>query len=174
MIKDAQIRQLRHFLGEGHPLYRAALKVGMDVKPARKYRHAERLPSESLSPRTWRTREDPFQDVWPQLRGMLELNLGLQAKTIFADLQRRFPGRFPDNQLRGCMDMHRAPDDSDIIDWIRQPRPQRKLLSYSRIDPSGACPSFKARSVAVHVCVRLSLIDLVSCKVLTMGIAPSP
>jgi len=100
MIKDAQVRQLRQFLGEGHPLYRAALKVGMDVKSARKYRHAERLPSESFSPRTWRTREDPFQDVWPQLRGLLELNPGLQAKTLFSDLQRRFPGRFPDIQLR--------------------------------------------------------------------------
>jgi hypothetical protein len=100
MIKDAQVRQLRQLLGEGHPLYRAALKVGMDVKSARKYRHAERLPSESLAPRTWRTREDPFRDVWPQLVGMLELNPGLQAKTLFCDLQRRFPGRFPDIQLR--------------------------------------------------------------------------
>ena len=100
MIKDAQFRQLRQFLSEGHPLYRAAWKVDMDVKSARKYRHAERLPSESVSPRTWRTREDPFQDVWPQLCDMLELNPGLQAKTLFSDLQRRFPGRFPDIQLR--------------------------------------------------------------------------
>ena len=38
--------------------------------------------------------------MWPQLRGMLELNPGLQAKTLFSDLQRRFPGRFPDIQLR--------------------------------------------------------------------------
>ena len=64
MIKDAQVRKLRQLLGEEHPLYRAALKVGMDAKSARKYRHADRLPSESLTPRTWRTREDPFQDVW--------------------------------------------------------------------------------------------------------------
>jgi len=27
MIKDAQVRKLRQLLGEGHPLYRAALKV---------------------------------------------------------------------------------------------------------------------------------------------------
>jgi hypothetical protein len=100
MIKDAQVRRLRQILGEGHPLYRAALKVGMDTKSARKYRHADRLPSESFTSRTWRTREDPFQDVWPQLRDLLELNPGLQAKTLFEDLQRRFPGRFPDIQLR--------------------------------------------------------------------------
>ena len=50
MVKDAQFRQLRQFLGEGHPLYRAAMKVDIDVKSARKYRHAERLPSETVSP----------------------------------------------------------------------------------------------------------------------------
>src|SRR5208282_4624995 len=92
MTTDAQVRKLRQFLGEGHPLYRAALKVGMDAKSARKYRHADRLPSESFTPGTWRTREDPFQDVWPQLRDLLEINPGLQAKTLFGDLQRRFPG----------------------------------------------------------------------------------
>jgi hypothetical protein len=100
MIKDAQIRRLRQFLHEGNPLYLAALKVGMDPKTARKYGHAERLPSESFTPRTWRTREDPFEDVWPELRDRIELNPGLQAKTLFEDLQRRFPGRFQDGQLR--------------------------------------------------------------------------
>ena len=100
MIKDAQVRKLRRLLGEGFPLYLAALKVGMSTETARKYRHAERLPSESFTPRTWRTREDPFQDVWPEIRGLLEVNPGLQAKTLFEDLQRRFPGRFQDGQLR--------------------------------------------------------------------------
>src|ERR1700758_696177 len=100
MIQDAQVLRLRQLLGEGLPLYRAALKVGMETKTARKYRHAERLPSESFTPRSWRTREDPFQDVWPELENRLELNPGLQAKTLFEDLQHRFPGRFPDGQLR--------------------------------------------------------------------------
>jgi hypothetical protein len=100
MIKDAQVRRLRRFLGEGNPLSLAAMKVGMDAKTARKYGHAQRLPSESFTPRTWRTREDPFQDVWPALRDQIERNPGLQAKTLFEDLQRRFPGQFPDGQLR--------------------------------------------------------------------------
>jgi hypothetical protein len=65
MIKDAQVRNLRQILGEGYPLYRAVLKVGMDTKLIRKYRHADRLPSESFTLRTWRTPEDPFQDVRP-------------------------------------------------------------------------------------------------------------
>jgi hypothetical protein len=100
MITDAQVSRLRQLLGEGHPLYLAASKAGMDAKTARKYRHADQLPSESFTPRTWRTREDPFQEVWPELRDRLERAPGLQAKTLFEDLQRRFPGRFPDGQLR--------------------------------------------------------------------------
>jgi hypothetical protein len=100
MIKDSQVNRLRQLLGDDYPLYLAALKAGMDTKTARKYRHAQRLPSESPTPRTWRTREDPFQDVWPELRDQLQLNPGLQAKTLFEDLQRRFPGRFADGQLR--------------------------------------------------------------------------
>jgi len=127
MIKDAQVRKLRRLLGEGHPLYRAALKVGMDTKSAQKYRHGDRLPSESFTPRTWRTREDPFQDVWPQLRDLLELNPGLQAKTLFEDLQRRFPGRFPDIQLRTLQRKIRAwkaaegPPKEVYFDQIHRP-----------------------------------------------------
>ena len=100
MIKDAQVRRLCQLLGKGQPLYLAALRAGMDTKSARKYRQADRLPTESLTPRTWRTREDPFQEVWPELQDRLVLNPGLQAKTLFEDLQRRFPGRFQDGQLR--------------------------------------------------------------------------
>lgn len=100
MIQDAQVLQLRRSLGAKLPLYLAAMRAGMDAKTARKYRDAQRLPSESFAPRTWRTRPDPFQDVWPELRDQLERAPGLQAKTLFEDLQRRFPGRFPDSQLR--------------------------------------------------------------------------
>jgi len=50
--------------------------------------------------RDWRTRTDPFAEVWDQIQQALQLNPGLEAKTIFADLQRRFPGRFANGQLR--------------------------------------------------------------------------
>jgi hypothetical protein len=48
----------------------------------------------------WRTRPDPFTEVWPEILTLLEGDGHLQAKTIFDDLQRRFPGKFPDGQLR--------------------------------------------------------------------------
>ena len=85
MTRDAQVRKLRQFLGEGHPLYRAALKVGMDAKSARKYR----MLTACRVNRSPRNLEDPGGSVpgrWPQLRDLLEINPGLQAKTLFGDL----------------------------------------------------------------------------------------
>jgi hypothetical protein len=101
MITDLQVRQLRRLEQQGTAKELAALKAGIDPKTARKYRRLGRLPSEvKRMDRNWRTRTDPFTEVWPQIQELLRLNPGLEAKTIFADLQRRFPGRFADGQLR--------------------------------------------------------------------------
>ena len=78
----------------------AAAKAGMDVKTARKYLRARRLPSEMKKERHWRTRQDGFADVWPEIATQLSTNPGLEAKTIFAALQRQYPDRFVDGQLR--------------------------------------------------------------------------
>jgi hypothetical protein len=78
----------------------AAAKAGMDEKTARKYRRLGKLPSEVRVEHTWRTREDPFAEVWEEVKGKLENNPGLEAKTLFEDLQRRYPGRFADGQVR--------------------------------------------------------------------------
>jgi len=78
----------------------AACKAGLDPKTARKYLALKRLPSEGEKERSWRTREDPFQDVWVQVRQHVEENPGLEAKTLFEWLQREHPGRFSDGQIR--------------------------------------------------------------------------
>ncbi|MFQ5641627.1 MAG: IS21 family transposase [bacterium] len=78
----------------------AASKSGMDRKTARKYATLDKLPSELKVDNTWRTRQDPFTEVWDGVCDLLSLNWGLEAKTIFDDLQRRYPGSFSDGQLR--------------------------------------------------------------------------
>ena len=87
-------------LGKGKNLAAAAAKADMDEKTARKYRALGKLPSEIKVDHTWRTREDPFIEVWEEVKGKLEINPGLEAKTLFEDLQRRYQGRFADGQLR--------------------------------------------------------------------------
>lgn len=78
----------------------AAAKAGMDPKTARGYLRDPRLPSERKADRTWRTRPDPFTKVWDELREQVGTNPGLEAKTLFEDLQRKYPGEFADGQLR--------------------------------------------------------------------------
>src|SRR3954471_3456405 len=100
MVTDRLFSRLRKLIQTEDTLAQAADKAGVDEKTARKFRDSDPLPSQRRVPHTWRTREDPFQDVWTELVEQLRLNPGLQAKTLFDDLQRRFPGRFPDVQLR--------------------------------------------------------------------------
>ena len=76
------------------------MKAGMDEKTARKYRRLGKLPSQIKQEHTWRTRKDPFEDAWDKIKSMLEVNPGLEAKTLFEDLQRKKPGEFADGQLR--------------------------------------------------------------------------
>ena len=64
----------------------AATKAGMDVKTARKYLANRELPSEATPDRSWRTRADPFAEVWKELEEQIKAEAGLEAKTIFAEL----------------------------------------------------------------------------------------
>lgn len=102
MITDNQARKLMKYLQEQKTLEVAAAKSGMDEKTARKYRDFGKLPSELQAERirTWRTRESPFDEVWEMVKSFLENNSGLEAKTLFEHLQREYPGRFQDGQIR--------------------------------------------------------------------------
>lgn len=100
MVTDQQIRRLFKLSNTEKTQELAASKAGLDVKTARKYLRARRLPSEMKAERHWRTRKDRFEDVWPKIREQLSTNPGLEVKTIFAALQREHPERFADGQLR--------------------------------------------------------------------------
>jgi hypothetical protein len=90
------------YLQEKRTLEVAAAKSGMNEKTARKYRDLGKLPSELKAERirTWRTRENPFEEVWEMVKSFLENNSGFEAKTLFEYLQREYPGRFSDGQIR--------------------------------------------------------------------------
>ena len=78
----------------------AAAKAGMDIKTARKYLASGKLPGEEHPERIWHTRPDPFERVWKEIQEQIDVQSGLEAKTIFEALQRKYPGEFADGQLR--------------------------------------------------------------------------
>jgi hypothetical protein len=100
MVTDNQVRILMKSLQTEKTKATAAAKAGIDEKTARKYERSGKLPSDIKVEHKWRTREDPFADVWSDLRTQLEINPGLEAKTLFDHIQRKYPGRYPDGQLR--------------------------------------------------------------------------
>lgn len=78
----------------------AAAKAGISERSARRIDSAATLPSQNPR-RYWRSRADPFVDVWdteivPLLRGAP----ALMAVTLLRKLQDDHPGRFPDGMLR--------------------------------------------------------------------------
>lgn len=100
MVTDRQVRRLMSLLQSEQSLQVAAEKVGMHRETAGKYRAAGKLPSEMRTDHDWRTRPDPFVEVWPWVAEQLSVNPGLEAKTLLEALQRAHPGRFADGQLR--------------------------------------------------------------------------
>jgi hypothetical protein len=99
MVSDQQVKRLWR-LTQKLPVEAAAAKVGMDSKTAWRYLRDRRLPSEMREKHTWRTRPDPFADTWEEIRQLLIAGPDLQAKTLFEHLQRTYPERFRDGQVR--------------------------------------------------------------------------
>src|SRR5258708_36533701 len=88
MVTDEQVRRLRQLSNTEKNQEIAASKAGMDPTTARRYLSLERLPSELKKERQWRTREDPFGEVWDAVQRQIQESPGLEAKTVFAWLQR--------------------------------------------------------------------------------------
>ena len=66
----------------------------------RRYRRSKRQRRPYQGPRWWRTRTDPFAEVWPEAERQLAQTPDLSAKALFDRVQRQYPDRFDDNQLR--------------------------------------------------------------------------
>lgn len=100
MVTDQQVRKLMELRNKDKTMSTAASKAGMAENTARKYCRLGLLPSQLEEPHTWRTRKDPFDEVWSKAKKYLELNYGLEAKSLFEHFQRESPGQFSDGQLR--------------------------------------------------------------------------
>ncbi len=120
-------------INKGVPLSTAAAKAGMSEPTARKYRRTGKVPSEPRPARTWRTREDPYADVWEEAEKMLQIDSGLQAKTVFEELERRHPGRFRPGQLRTLQRRFRR--------WRAQHGPEKEVYFEQRHCPGERCQS---------------------------------
>lgn len=78
----------------------ASAKAGMHVQTGRKYLKLRKLPSELKKPHEWQTRADIFAEYWSEIEPYLLSSPGLQAKTMFTYMQKKYPDIFSCGQLR--------------------------------------------------------------------------
>jgi hypothetical protein len=123
----------------------AALRAGMDRKTARRYVKLGKLPSETKEPRTWRTRDNPFEQDWGWVEGLLSTTPELEAKTLFEALQERRPGSYQDGQLR-TLQRH-------IRQWKAQQGPEQELHFAQEHRPGEAAQTdFMCAKLQVTIC----------------------
>jgi hypothetical protein len=78
--------------GEQEAMLSGLVRTG----PTRKYHRT----AKTRGPRTYRTRPDPFAGEWEEIQSWLARAPERTAKSIFQELQQRYPGRHPAGQLR--------------------------------------------------------------------------
>lgn len=83
MITERQYRRLMSAYEKTGNITDSALKSGMHPQTARKYIKAAQGPSVPRPPRTWRTRPDPLEKVWPEAERMLQATPELEARALF-------------------------------------------------------------------------------------------
>jgi hypothetical protein len=100
---DHQVRRYMDSRKDGYSQAAAAARAGFSERTGRRIEANPVLPSQQGRVRRYRTRQDPFIEVWrDELVPMLQTIPHLRATTILSELQRRHPGRYPDRLLARC------------------------------------------------------------------------
>lgn len=97
---DRKVRKLMSEYQKTGNLSKAAVRADLDVKTARKYVQAGKLPSQMKKGRTWRTRRDPFGRHWSLCAEILEDAPELEGKFLFDWLCEQYPGEYQEGQVR--------------------------------------------------------------------------
>ncbi len=97
-VTEQQVRVYMSQRKLGKTQSAAAAKAGIGERTARRIERGE--ANCSGGPRHWRTRPDPFAEVWDELAEQLAQSPDLQALTLLEWLQERSPGKYPDKLLR--------------------------------------------------------------------------
>jgi hypothetical protein len=96
---------LNDFIGESEPKRTSSIiKNGHQDTDSEKleihhYRHTKK-PSRNKSPRDWRTRKDPFEKVWDEIKLKLELKPEQTAKALLDGLIAKYPTDYKSCHLR--------------------------------------------------------------------------
>lgn len=113
---------------EAHTQEVSAAKVGISVRSGSRIENGDHHPNKS-KPRNWRTRSDPFEEIWEKyLEPLLESAPRLQPITLLDALQEKYPGQYPDSKLRTLQ--------RRVREWKALKGPE-KILIFRQTHPPG-------------------------------------
>jgi hypothetical protein len=141
---NEQLRLLKKYAAS-HTQEIAAAKAGMSLATAKRYLTMKRKRKpKKKPPRVWRTRKDPFVEVWDELRAMLARDSGLEAKTLMSYLLEKYPGKFEEGQERTLR--------RRVHDWRVLEGPERRDIVF----PQNIIPGRQSQSDYTH-CTELEI-----------------
>jgi transposase InsO family protein len=99
-ITTQQVRLYMTHRKQGDTQALAGAKAGLSERTGRRIEAGKPIPG-APAERSWRTRKDPFAEVWDsEVVPRLERQPALSATTLFEDLQERHPGAYPNARRR--------------------------------------------------------------------------
>src|SRR5271167_734292 len=120
-VTDRQVRRYMDSRKDGHTQAAAAARAGFSERTGRRIDDTPVLPSQRDRTRRYRTRQDPFAEVWrAELVPMPTAMPSLRATTLLEELQRRHPARYPDRMLRSLQ--------RRVAHWRATEGPERELI----------------------------------------------
>ena len=114
----ATTQQVKVFMSQrkqGKTQVAAAAKAGISERSGRRIERGHAPGS-----RHWRTRSDPFAEVWDEVAERLGHDPGLQPLTVLEWLQEQYPDQYPDKLLRTLQ--------RRIKDWRARYGPDREVM----------------------------------------------
>lgn len=128
--KRITMQQVRLYMSgrkQGLTQAQASAKAGISERSGRRIEDG-RIGVLECKERHWRTRKDPFAEVWDdEIVPLLEKQSALDATTLFEDLQDRHPGRFGNGKKRTFQRRVKAwkalhgPDKEVIFRQVQEP-----------------------------------------------------
>jgi len=104
---------------KGYSQAASAAKAGFCERSARNIE--KRGGKAAQKKRRWRTRPDPFGDVWgKELAPMLQKEPKLQARTLLDLLQNKYEGKYPGNKLRTL--------ERRVREWRAKYGPEKEVI----------------------------------------------
>ena len=122
----------------------AAAKAGISERTARRIDAGQQVGGGK--PRHWRTRQDPFAEVWDEVADELNNEPELQALTLLEWLQGRYPEKYPDHLLRTLQRRVKA--------WRARHGPDKEVMFPQHHEPGqrGLSDFTTLKDVTVTVC----------------------